>query len=82
MLFVNRYSFLLAGAMVVIIASIFSALLGFSIVGLALVVVAILGSTALFRQLGAGRSSHAHSQPVLDLIGAGQPVLLMFQSAY
>lgn len=82
MLFINRHSFLLTGAMGVVLAGILSAVLGFSLVSLILVIVVILLFTLSFHRMGAGRSSHTHSRPVLDLIGAGRPVLLEFQSAY
>ncbi len=82
MLFINRHSFLLAGVMGVFLASLLSASLGFSALRLLLIMVVILGFVFLYRRMGAGPSSHRSSQPVLDLIGAGKPVLLMFQSAY
>jgi len=82
MLFINRHSFLLAGVMGVVLASILSAVLGFSLVGLILVIVVILLFALSFYRMGAGRSSLTCSKPVLELIGSGQPVLLEYQSTY
>lgn len=82
MLFINRHSFLLMGAMGVVLAGILSAVLGFSLVSLILVIVVIFLFAVSFYRMGAGRSSHTHSKPVLELVESGQPVLLEFQSAY
>lgn len=82
MVFINRHSFLLAGVMGVVLASLLSALLRFSVISLGVILIVILVFVLLFNRMGAGGSSHKRSQPVLDLIGHGLPVLLMFQSAY
>lgn len=83
MVFINRHSFLVTGIMAIVLAGLLAAALGVSAIGIGLIVFVVVGAFVLaLHWMGAGRSSHTRSQPVLDLIGDGTPVLLMFQSAY
>jgi hypothetical protein len=80
--FVNRHSLLMvgAGALGLLALATWSAGLGIWVIPLALA--AALGLAFAFSRLGPGRSTHRDVQAVLDQIGRGLPVLLLFQSAY
>jgi hypothetical protein len=83
MLFINRHSFLVTGVLAIIFAGLLSAALGVSAIGTGVIVCVVVGGFVFtFYRMGAGGSSHTRSQPVLDLIGGGTSVLVMFQIAY
>ena len=82
MRFINQYSFTIIAVIAIVLLAYFLFRKGFEPSNLTLVGALILGLVLAFLILRPGPSTSQDSEEVLAQIGAGQPVLLEFQSNY